>query len=93
MKYQLIINNFSVPKEVKKMKKTELTADCRVKINSLSEAKIQLINLQKQMLEEEMNLKRTEYETKIIIMKEEHKWNIEKQKCELEILKKKLEKE
>ncbi|KAG5862210.1 hypothetical protein JTB14_022767 [Gonioctena quinquepunctata] len=67
-------------------KKTALTTDCRIKINVLSEAKLELINIQKECLKRELIIKDKEHALKMEHNKEEHEIKMKKHKIELEIL-------
>lgn len=67
-------------------KKTTLTSDCRIKINVLSEAKLELINIQKESLKKDMLIKGKEHDLKMEQEKEEHDIKMKKHKIELELL-------
>ena len=83
-------------KHIKK-KKTQLTEDCRVKINALCETKLELYKLQIESTKKELAMKQEEQELKISQMKEQqtqnralHLLEIDQRKLELEITKQKL---
>lgn len=59
------------------LKKNQLTQDCRVKVNIVSEARLELIELQKQALVEEIKQKKEEHRQKIEQNQQEHTLRIE----------------
>lgn len=82
---------FSAVKETPKVNRTgKLTEDCRQRIRAVSEAKLHLVQLQTECTQDERKRAEEEHNLKIIQMKEIHKLKIEKQKVELEILRKNL---
>ncbi|KAF5308342.1 hypothetical protein FQR65_LT18225 [Abscondita terminalis] len=74
----------------KQKKKTQLTQDCRLKINVLSEAKIDLVKIQKEAIIQEMTFTKQEHELKLQHLKEEHEMKMAKHKIEMDILLKQL---
>lgn len=73
-------------------KKSRLTQDCRVKINTLSEVKIELITIQKECVIQEMELNKKESELKILQMEEDQAMKREKHELEIQILKNQISK-
>ncbi|KAL1488345.1 hypothetical protein ABEB36_014822 [Hypothenemus hampei] len=79
----------TIPKK-KSTRATQLTNDCRTKINLVSQAKLDLIKLQTKCLQEEHQAKLEEYKIKAKNLEELQKLDIEEKKIQIEILKKKL---
>ncbi|KAL1498101.1 hypothetical protein ABEB36_008955 [Hypothenemus hampei] len=74
----------------KSSRSTQLTNDCRTKINLVSQAKLELIKLQTKCLQEEHQIKLKEYQIKAKNVEELHKLEIEEKKIPIEILKTKI---
>lgn len=70
-----------------KRKKTDLTNDCRIKINALSVVKMELIKLQQQNQILDLKLKQEEHDLKISHMKETHALKMQLLKLEIAKLK------
>ncbi|XP_069670382.1 myb/SANT-like DNA-binding domain-containing protein 3 [Periplaneta americana] len=73
-----------------KRKKSDFSADCQVKYSKLSDARIELIELQKESVKQEMELKKEEHDRKMEYMKSEFEMGQEKLKLEILLLRKKL---
>ncbi|KAL1488218.1 hypothetical protein ABEB36_015175 [Hypothenemus hampei] len=84
-------NSIITTSKRKSSRSTQLTNDCRTKINLVSQAKLELIKLQTKCLQEEHQIKLKEYQIKAKNVEELHKLEIEEKKIQIEILKKKLE--
>ncbi|KAL1516198.1 hypothetical protein ABEB36_000117 [Hypothenemus hampei] len=82
-------NKKSVNASTRKCSK-QRTQDCRTKINLVSEAKLELIKLQKSCFQEEHIAKMQEYKLRTKNLEELHKLEIEEKKIKIEILKKQL---
>ncbi|XP_031329465.1 uncharacterized protein LOC116160411 [Photinus pyralis] len=75
----------------KKLKKTQLNEDCRIKINMLSEAKLQLVEIQRDAAKKEMEMKLEEHTIKMEMLLQEKEFQKKKQELKLKILQKSLQ--
>lgn len=71
-------------------RKNQLTEDCRLKINILSNARLELVKLQRQALQEEMNQKQEEHNIKMEHIQVEHALRAEQLQLQIKLLKKQL---
>ncbi|KAL1492519.1 hypothetical protein ABEB36_010760 [Hypothenemus hampei] len=82
------LSKSSVNKNFKKKPKTQLTQDCRTNINLVSEAKLELINIQIECVKEEHKMKIEKFKQKARNMEEIYKLEMKERKIKIAILKK-----
>lgn len=73
----------NTPKSSAKRKKMDLTTDCRIKINTVSEAKLQLLKLQKDSVQLDIELKKQQIQQS----NEIHELKVQQLKLEISKLK------
>ncbi|PSN39144.1 hypothetical protein C0J52_21848 [Blattella germanica] len=74
-----------------KRKRNDLTTDCRMKCTKLSEARYELMQLQKDSVKKEMLWKKEEHKMKMQCMEKEAEMKQEMYKWQIELLKKQLD--